>query len=73
MFRAEGFIKNYNTIEEFKNCDRKAIIEMCGKTVSCQADQAEADMDSCMMQSKTRLYIRVRHSWHRSHRYSLQT
>ncbi|CAI6335424.1 unnamed protein product [Periconia digitata] len=31
--RAEGIIKNCNTIEDFKNLDRPAILERCGQTI----------------------------------------
>ena len=32
--RAEGKIKNVNTVEEFKNMDKKAIMETAGRQVS---------------------------------------
>jgi len=31
--RAEGIIKNCNTIEDYKNLDRAAILERCAQTV----------------------------------------
>lgn len=31
--RAEGTIKNVNTVEEYKNLDRAAIMEQAGRTV----------------------------------------
>lgn len=34
-YRAEGILRNVNTIEEFKNLDRNAIIERAGHTVRC--------------------------------------
>ena len=33
-FRGEGIIKNCNTMEDFKNLDRTAILERAGRTVS---------------------------------------
>jgi ubiquitin-like modifier-activating enzyme ATG7 len=33
MFRGEGIFRNVNTIEEYKNLDRSAIIDRAGKTV----------------------------------------
>jgi ubiquitin-like modifier-activating enzyme ATG7 len=32
-FRGEGIIKNFNTMEDFKNADRPALIERAGSTV----------------------------------------
>ena len=34
MCRAEGLIKNVNTIEEFKNADRAGMVNRCAQTVS---------------------------------------
>lgn len=34
LFRAEGILKNVNTIEEYKALDRAAIVERAGRTVS---------------------------------------
>lgn len=34
MCRAEGIIKNVNTIEEFKNADRTGMVNRCAQTVS---------------------------------------
>lgn len=34
FYRAEGFIKNVNTIEEYRNLDKGAIIHQSGRTVS---------------------------------------
>lgn len=34
MCRAEGIIKNVNTIEEFKNADRAGMVNRCAQTVS---------------------------------------
>lgn len=31
--RAEGIIKNCNTIEDYKNLDRAAILDRCAQTV----------------------------------------
>jgi hypothetical protein len=31
--RAEGIIKNCNTIEDYKNLDRTAILDRCAQTV----------------------------------------
>ena len=33
LTRAEGFIKNVNTIEEFKNIDKAALIQSAGEQV----------------------------------------
>jgi ubiquitin-like modifier-activating enzyme ATG7 len=33
MTRAKGYIKNVNTIEEFKNIDKKAMIADAGRQV----------------------------------------
>ena len=33
MCRAEGIIKNVNTIEEFKNADRSGMVNRCAQTV----------------------------------------
>lgn len=33
-YRAEGLIKNVNTIEEYRNTDRTHILQQAGKTVS---------------------------------------
>jgi ubiquitin-like modifier-activating enzyme ATG7 len=33
--RAEGIIKNCNTIEDYKNLDRTQVLERCAQTVSC--------------------------------------
>lgn len=33
MTRAEGYIKNVNTIEEFKNTDKNAMIKKAGEQV----------------------------------------
>lgn len=35
--RAEGKIKNVNTIEDFKNHDKKLMLEMAGRQVSLGA------------------------------------
>ncbi|KAK3078838.1 Autophagy protein 7, partial [Coniosporium uncinatum] len=32
-YRAEGILKNFNTIEEYKNVDRPAVIERAGRTI----------------------------------------
>ncbi|KIW05636.1 E1-like protein-activating enzyme Gsa7p/Apg7p [Verruconis gallopava] len=32
-YRAEGYIKNYNTIEEYKNADRSSVVELAGRTI----------------------------------------
>jgi ubiquitin-like modifier-activating enzyme ATG7 len=32
-YRAEGYIKNYNTIEEYKNVDRSNVVDLAGRTV----------------------------------------
>lgn len=32
--RGEGWIKNFNTAEEFKNCNRQKILELAGRNVS---------------------------------------
>lgn len=32
-YRAEGVIKNVNTIEEYRNADKPAILQLAGKTV----------------------------------------
>ena len=34
MCRAEGIIKNVNTIEEFKTADRAGMVNRCAQTVS---------------------------------------
>lgn len=36
MTRAEGYIKNVNTIEEFKNTDKNAMIKKAGEQVRIQ-------------------------------------
>lgn len=33
-YRAEGIIKNVNTVEEYKNTDKNALLHQAGKTVS---------------------------------------
>ncbi|KAL2357780.1 autophagy-related protein 7 [Cryomyces antarcticus] len=33
LYRAEGIIRNFNTIEEYKNVDRLAFIERAGRTI----------------------------------------
>jgi ubiquitin-like modifier-activating enzyme ATG7 len=40
--RAEGIIKNCNTIEDYKNLDRAAILERCAQTVSTAAPKCHA-------------------------------
>jgi len=37
MTRAKGYIKNVNTIEEFKNTDKSAMITDAGRQVSDKA------------------------------------
>jgi hypothetical protein len=32
-FRAEGIIRNFNTIDEFRQVDRTALLERAGKTI----------------------------------------
>jgi len=32
-FRAEGFIRNFNTIEDYKNADRAKVLELAGRTI----------------------------------------
>lgn len=32
-YRAEGFIRNFNTIEDYKNADRNKILELAGRTI----------------------------------------
>jgi len=32
-YRAEGFIRNFNTIEDYKNADRTKILELAGRTI----------------------------------------
>ena len=43
LYRAEGWIRNYNTFEEYKNADRTRIIEqIAGRTVSFVAELLQA-------------------------------
>ena len=35
-YRAEGMIKNVNTIEEYKDIDKIRLLQQAGKTVGCQ-------------------------------------
>jgi len=48
MCRAEGIIKNVNTIEEFKNADRTGMVNRCAQTVSslCIARLRATKVDS---------------------------
>src|SRR5215469_233601 len=32
-YRAEGFIRNFNTIEDYKNSDRAKVLELAGRTI----------------------------------------
>jgi ubiquitin-like modifier-activating enzyme ATG7 len=32
-YRAEGTIKNFNTVEEYKNADKMQILQQAGRTV----------------------------------------
>lgn len=32
-YRAEGIIRNFNTIDEFRQVDRTALVERAGKTI----------------------------------------
>ena len=32
-YRAEGFIRNFNTIEDYKNADRAKVLELAGRTI----------------------------------------
>ena len=34
LYRAEGMIKNVNTIEEYKNLDKAGFLQQAGRTVS---------------------------------------
>jgi ubiquitin-like modifier-activating enzyme ATG7 len=34
-YRAEGMIKNVNTIEEYKEIDKITMLQQAGKTVRC--------------------------------------
>lgn len=34
-YRAEGMIKNVNTIEEYREIDKMSLLQLAGKTVSC--------------------------------------
>ena len=34
-YRAEGMIKNVNTVEEYKEIDKISMLQQAGKTVSC--------------------------------------
>jgi hypothetical protein len=33
-YRAEGYIKNFNTIEEYKNVERSKVVDLAARTVS---------------------------------------
>lgn len=33
LYRAEGMIKNFNTIEEYRNADKSQLLTQSGKTV----------------------------------------
>ena len=33
LYRAEGMIKNFNTIEEYRNADKAQLLTQSGKTV----------------------------------------
>lgn len=35
MIRAEGIIKNFNTIEDFKQADKAAMLHTAARQVSC--------------------------------------
>lgn len=37
--RAEGIIKNCNTIEDYKNLDRTQVLERCARSVSCMLQE----------------------------------
>jgi hypothetical protein len=38
LYRAEGIIKNVNTIEEYSNTDKVGMLQQSGKTVSPSQD-----------------------------------
>ena len=38
FYRAEGMIKNVNTIEEYKNIDKAAMLQQAGRTVRIPFD-----------------------------------
>ncbi len=46
MTRAKGYIKNVNTIEEFKNTDKSAMITDAGRQVRLQP-QPHASLCAC--------------------------
>lgn len=39
FYRAEGIIKNVNTIEDYKNLDRAQVIDRAGRIVSSRQSQ----------------------------------
>lgn len=46
-YRAEGMIKNVNTIEEYRNMDKSQMILQAGKTVRSTLGRLLGDIDKC--------------------------
>lgn len=42
-YRAEGYIKNFNTIEEYRNVDRAKVLQLAAQTV---CDMPSSPLDS---------------------------
>ena len=43
QYRAEGMIKNVNTIEEYKDIDKMSLLQQAGKTVGVYVQHGASD------------------------------